>query len=242
MYGTFRNTNTDDGQSDDVVAVIVPGESRDRPLNEALDKCYRSLRNLSPKHQDPKIGTIELHEPVAAEAKVSSRNVFLRKVDHHFVFTSQTAPNANQSRKKMRFLDGGHTAVNRWPVKAMELFQRLQTTQDEHDKIFDGEAGLESGEEDTYTDEFAALGDKVVPFPFELHRTFWREVYHVWSIKAAVFLEVGSGECLFAAILEHTKCLGIFKSVLGVSGERSGATSFDFGGPWGSHGGTHDSF
>ena len=39
-----------------------------------------------------------------------------------------------------------------------------------------------------------------------------QEVIDVWGVKLAIFLEVGSGECLFASFLEHTKCVGIFKS------------------------------
>ena len=34
----------------------------------------------------------------------------------------------------------------------------------------------------------------------------------VWGVKLAIFLQVGSGECLFASLLERTKCVGIFKS------------------------------
>ena len=57
-----------------------------------------------------------------------------------------------------------------------------------------------------------AGSSKVVPFPFELSRVFVQEVIDVWGVKLAIFLEVGSGECLFASILEHTKRVGIFKS------------------------------
>ena len=102
--------------------------------------------------------------------------------------------------------------MNSWPVPQTLLSQRLQLTQEEHDKVFDGQvagcATTEAGEEVS----LEAISSKVVPFPFELSRVFVQEVIDVWGVKLAIFLEVGSGECLFASILEHTKCVGIFKS------------------------------
>ena len=141
VYTQFRSTNGADGQSGDIVAVIVPGESRDRPTNEALDKCYKSLTQMVPKHQDPKIGTIEIIQTYASS--MLHRQVFTRKVEHQFLFTYQTPPDSNQTRKKMRYLSGGHSAINTWPVPDTPLAQRLQTTQEEHDKIFDGAVGME---------------------------------------------------------------------------------------------------
>ena len=208
VYTQFRNTSSD-GSSDDVVGVIVPGESRDKPVNETLDKCYKSLKHLVPTHQDPKIGTIEMTN---AGDSLQNRNIFKRKLEHHFLFTYQNAVDSTHTRKRMKLLSGGHTSVNSWPVQQTLLSQRLQITQEEHDKVFDGQvpgcATTEAGEEVSWE----AISSKVVPFPFELSRVFVQEVIDVWGVKLAIFLEVGSGECLFASILEHTKCVGIFKS------------------------------
>ena len=60
VYTQFRNIAKADGSSDDIVAVVVPGENRDKPVNENLDKRFKSMKCLVPAHQDPKIGTIEL--------------------------------------------------------------------------------------------------------------------------------------------------------------------------------------
>ena len=208
VYTQFRNTMPD-GSSDDVVGVVVPGEIRDKPVNDNLDKCYKSLRHLIPTHQDPKIGTIELTN---AGDSVQNRNIFKRKLEHHFLFTYQNAADSNHTRKRMKLLSGGHTSVNSWPVQQTLLSQRLQITQEEHDKVFDGAvpgcATTEAGEEVNVE----AISSQVVPFPFELSRVFVQEVIDVWGVKLAIFLEVGSGECLFGSILEHTKCVGIFKS------------------------------
>ncbi len=209
VYTQYRSTKQEDGRSDDIVAVAVPGETRDKPTNEALEKCYKSLKTMVPRHQDPKIGSIEIEQ---TDASALHRQLFARKVQHHLLFTYQSPPDANRTRKKMRYLGGGHSAINTWPVADMPWAQRLQTTQEEHDKIFDGAVGVESGDEGTYSELSTGLGDKVVPFPFELNRSFVQEVLHIWDIKVAVFLEVGSGECLMASILEKARSVAVFKS------------------------------
>ena len=207
VYTQFRNTSTD-GSSDDIVGVIVPGESSDKPVNETLVKCFKSLKHLVPTHQDPKIGTIELTN---AGNRVPERNIFKRKLEHHFLFTYQNAVDQGHTRKRMKLLSG-HTSINTWPVQQTFLSQRLQITQDEHDAVFDGQvpgcATNEAGEEVSLEE----IKSKVVPFPFELSRVFAQEVIDVWGVKLAIFLQVGSGECLFASLLERTKCVGIFKS------------------------------
>ena len=55
-----------------------------------------------------------------------------------------------------------------------------------------------------------AWGVKVVPFPFELHHNFMQEVLNAMEIKVGVFLEVGSGECLLAGLLENIRCVAVF--------------------------------
>ena len=208
VYTALRNIRHAGG-SDDIVGVVVPGEIRDKPVNDNLDKCYKSLQNLLPQHHTPKIGSIELTN---AGDSVQNRNIFKRKLEHHFVFTYQNAADSNQMRKKMKLLHGGHTSVNSWPVPHTLLSQRLQIPEEEHDAVFEGApaggATTEEGEEVNVE----AMSSKVVPFPFELSRAFVQEVIDVWDVKLAIFFEVGSGECLFGSILEHTKCVGIFKS------------------------------
>ncbi len=209
VYTQYRSTKHEDGMSDDILAVLIPGETKDKPINEALERCYKSLKMMVPKHHDPKIGSIEMEQ---ADMTALNRQLFARKVQHHFLFTYQCPPDANKTRKKMRYLGGGHSAVNIWPVADTPWPQRLQTTQEEHDKIFEGAVALESGDEGTFSEQSTHLGDKVVPFPFELNRCFVQEVLHIWDIKVAVFLEVGSGECLMACILEKTRSVAVFKS------------------------------
>ena len=133
VYTQFRSTFVVDEQSDDIVAVIVPGETRDLPTNEGLAKCYKSLRSMVPKHQDPKIGTIEVVQTDGSS--MLKQQVFMRKVEHHFLFTYQTPPDSNQTRKRMRYLSGGHSAINTWPVPDTPRTQRLQTTQEDHDDL-----------------------------------------------------------------------------------------------------------
>ena len=57
-----------------------------------------------------------------------------------------------------------------------------------------------------------SLDDKVVPFPFELDRVFVQEVIDLMGIKVGIFLEVGSGECLVASLIENIRCVAVFKS------------------------------
>ena len=105
--------------------------------------------------------------------------------------------------------------MNSWPVQKTFYSQQLHLTQEEHDELFDGQiAGCATTEATEAGEEviLEAGSSKVIPFPFELGRLFFQEVIDVWDIKLAIFLQVGSGECLFASMLERTKCVGIFKS------------------------------
>ena len=204
VYTMFRGTNGPDGKSDDVIGIICPGECRDKPMNDVLISCYKSLRHLIPTHLDPKIGTIEM------QSTTEVNRVFSRKQEHHFLFTSQSPPRKD-SRKKMRYLSG-HSSINTWPVADKPLNQQLQITLTEHDKLFDGQVGDDGEPSDEPTFPLHSLGEKVVPFPFELDRAFVQEVIDLMDIKVGIFLEVGSGECLLAALLENIRCVGVFKS------------------------------
>ena len=149
-------------------------------MNETLDKRYKSLKHLVPARQDPKIGTIEMTN---AGDSLQNRNIFKRKLEHHFLFTYQNSVDSIQTRKRMKLLSGGHTSVNSWPVQQTLFSQRLQLTQEEHDELFEGQvarcATTEAGEEVS----FESISSKVAPFPFELNRVFVQEVINVWDFS-----------------------------------------------------------
>ena len=91
------------------------------------------------------------------------------------------------------------------------MSQRLQITQEDHDEVFQGHvAGGADGEDGE--EVILEANAKIAPFPFELSRLFVQEVISVWDAKVGVFLEVGSGECLCAALLERIKCVAVFKT------------------------------
>ena len=104
-YTQFRSTGAPDCASDDVIGIICPGECRNRPANETLERCFRSLRLLVPEHQEPKIGVIEIAQPPEAD---SVRQLFARKIEHHFVFTSQASPRQEGGAEKDALLEWPH--------------------------------------------------------------------------------------------------------------------------------------
>ena len=207
-YLQHRNRKQD-GKSDDLLAIVVPGEIADKPVNVPLERCHKSLKHMVPPHQEPKIGSIELTN----DLELHGRGIFKRKMSHNFVFTSETKYDSNELRKRMKTLNGT-TASNHWQVPHTLMSRRLQVTQEEHDQLF---AGAQSGDSTASPEEGLEFtidpsSTKVVPFPFELHKAFVQEVINVWGAKVAIFLETGSGECLHGALMERTKSVAIFKS------------------------------
>ena len=196
------------------MAIVVPGEIRDRPVNVSLEKCHNSLRHLVPTHQEPKIGSIEVTNDLELNRN-SKRGcgAFKRKMIHNFLFTSESKYDSNEMRKTMKGLSGT-TASNHWAVPHMVMSSRLEVTQEDHDLLF---AGTQTGESAATPEEGLEVNiesgaAKIVPFPFELHKAFVQEVIKVWGAKVAIFLETGSGECLHGALMERTKSVAIFKS------------------------------
>ena len=84
----------------------------------------------------------------------------------------------------------------------------------EHEEIFATDVAIDDGAEDGAGAAMVQdLGDKVAPFPRELHVKLWQEMIHVWGIEAAVLFWVGSGQALLASVWERKRVVGIVRNV-----------------------------
>ena len=75
--------------SEDVLAVVTSGP----PPNSATDRnvivAHGRLKNIQPKHQKPKIGTIEIARNDILQ-RVKTKNAFVGQNEHHVIFTTQS--------------------------------------------------------------------------------------------------------------------------------------------------------
>ena len=92
--------------------VTLPAPSVNAVENRNLTVLVKSLRNLLPKHQPPKIGHIER---LGRMARLKRSSSFSFNPNDSIVFTSENA--LDIPKRPMAFLTGGHTSVNRWPVQ-----------------------------------------------------------------------------------------------------------------------------
>ena len=88
---------------DDVIAVTTPGP----PANSAVDKnvvvAHGRMKALTPKHQNPKIGTIEISCADILQ-RTKSKRAFTGQNEHHVIFTTQSKTKAQ--RKSFSVLKG----------------------------------------------------------------------------------------------------------------------------------------
>ena len=216
IYGTFRTERPSDHLSEDVIACIVPGRSGDSPVNEVLDKAWKSLKCLGNKHIGPKIGSIRVSQEDVL-AQIYTRGLWNRPPESHLLFTYQANPTDYGGRKRMRYLKEasrvGDTFFNEWPVPMLQPSQMPRCSQAEHDRMFAMDTAMDEGSEDgAGAAMIQDLGDKVVPFPREFHVKLWQELIHVFGIEAGVLFWVGSGQALLAFILERKRAVAVVRN------------------------------
>ena len=117
-------------------------------------------------------------------------------------------------RKKMKFLTGGDSGYNVWPVTQRSVASMPHVDEKIHGEIFVSELPLDSGEEDGGDAEpEETLSDKkYVPFPKEHEEKLTREVMTQFGIDVGVFLNPGAAQCLIACLLLNKRGVGIAKS------------------------------
>ena len=218
LYNQFCTQRGTDQLSEDIIVVLVPGNTTDSPENPTLATCWKSLKAVGHKFIGPKIGNVRM-QPGELLQQIYTRGCWNRFPENHMVFTFQANPQAPQSavRKKMKYLhDGGapaDTYFNVWPVPVLPLARMPKTPMSEHESIFADDTAQDSGAEDgaggAAVDD---LGENLIPFPREHHAKLTQEMIHVWDIDVGVVLMPGSGQSLLAFIMENKRAVGIAKN------------------------------
>ena len=102
LIGVYE-ANKDDVDGGDVIAVVASGP----PANAAVDKnlmvAHHRLKGLSPKHQKPKVGTIEISRADILQ-RIKSKAAFTGQNEHRLIFTTQS--NQKPQRKSFSVLKG----------------------------------------------------------------------------------------------------------------------------------------
>ena len=94
-----------------------------------------------------------------------------------------------------------------------QLAQRMKIASAEHEAIFALDTPADEGAEDGVGAAMVSdLGERVVPFPREVHVKLWQEMIHARGIEAAVLLHPGSGQAVLASVLECKRAVGVLKN------------------------------
>ena len=95
--------NKASADSEDVLAIVTGGP----PPNSATDRnvivAHARLKGLQPKHQKPKIGTIEIARADILQ-RIKNKNAFFGQTKHHVIFTTQSK--LKPQRKCLSVLQG----------------------------------------------------------------------------------------------------------------------------------------
>ena len=92
-----------DGDGDDVIAIVASGPPANSPVDKNVIVAHQRLKNLQPKHQKPKVGTIEISRADILQ-RVKSKHAFIGQNEHHLIFTTQSK--AKPQRKSFSVLKG----------------------------------------------------------------------------------------------------------------------------------------
>ena len=223
IYGAGKTLGLD-GQSDDMLILIVPGPPANSPSSKNLEAMYKVMTDIKPKLQKPMIGTVAIK---AADILCRSKNqpAFKGTNESHMLFSMQR--NGPMHKNHMLHLPDSHLHLNRWNISSIPLPQMMKVDKKVHDKMlihdkmFPEETdprvcfvGDSDEDNDEPTAEELALEDDVyVPFPHELNKELGRELIHVFAAEVVVTTTVGSGE-LLKAVLQNAKYgLGICKTM-----------------------------
>ena len=212
MLDVYMKTRTQQGDTcQDLITVLLPAAPPNSAENEGAKRAVQRLRQLAPRHQRPKIGTVERsHVDVLRQTR--ERTSFVGNVDSTIIFTRQ-AP-INIGRKTMMFCEGD-TYFNRWRVNSIPYQQLPCCKEAVSDKLWRDEAKLVAFvEDDEIPHEEAmahevAVKEEVVPYPHELSMQLTQELIRVFDVECMVLFTVGSGVALKACIERNIRAVGI---------------------------------
>ena len=209
LYNAFRTEN-DNKESDDAIAVIVPGALPNSPINKNVQVTHAVLSKAVPKLQPPKIGVIHLRE-TDLSARNRSSKAFSGHYQHNILFSRQTK--LIYQRKVMAHL-GGDNLFNKWEVPAMSLAKMVKLPQEQFDKVTEllsETADFEDGDDyvvQCSADELA-LQNELPPFPHENDMALGKELIDTFDPNVLVVVHPGMGEMLKAALFKQKYCVAI---------------------------------
>ena len=212
MLDVYMKTRTQLGDTcQDMLTVLLPAAPPNTAENEGAKRAVHRLRQLTPRHQRPKIGTVERsHEDVLRQTR--ERVSFVGNVDSTIIFTRQ-AP-INVVRKAMMFC-GGDTYFNRWRVTSIPYQQLPRCKEAVSATLWRDEAkavAFAADDEMPHEEAMAhelSIKEEVVPYPHELSMQLVQELIRVFDIECMVVFTVGSGVALRACVERNIRAVGI---------------------------------
>jgi len=216
LYSAAK-TKGDDGLSEDMLMVMLPGPPPNIPISKNLDVVHKKLKSITPKLQLPKIGKIEI-ERCDVLTRAKQHAAFTGVNENHIVFS--TEKKGCMHKAPMAHLKGGDIFFNRWPVPSIRWSQLMKLPKATADKMFverenrpvladdasDGEYELAT------SDEIALDKDFVIPYPHEHNMQLGLELIHVFAADVVVTTTMGSGELFKAVLQKHKFGVGICKT------------------------------
>ena len=212
VYSRMK-TVADDSFSDDIVAVIACGPEPNQFTNKNAEIVSKKLKAMTPKHQSPKIGNIEVHPTDIISRIQRVKSSFVAKLPDLFVFTKHRK--GSISRKQMTHLQGGDTYFNKWPVQAVPFAQIPRCTVAQHDLLFkrpgeDVETSTFIEDEDLPmvemdANEAALPEDEVLPFYHEPHHKLGQEFLNVFELDTIVDFAPAGGNMMKAVLVENSR-------------------------------------
>ena len=200
VYSKFR-TEDDKKESEDTICIIVPGPQPNVPVNKPMELCYRKLSGITPAHQPPKIGKIEIEQADVMRRFTGVRAAFGGQIIDEKIFTTQKKNTF--VRKTMKKLGGaipGDSYFNRWLVKTIPLASMRKCELEVCNGLFNQNEFVpfldtaDCPHHDACPDEVAMSENQVVPFPHEHEMNLAVEQQHIFEVKIFVDLAPGSGE------------------------------------------------
>ena len=90
LFQTYSKTKrTVDNVSDDILMAIVPGPLADEPENPNLQNVCKLMKKLTPKHQKPRIGRIDVAHQDAMRWSRKTASFNSSRGEDHLVFTTE---------------------------------------------------------------------------------------------------------------------------------------------------------
>ena len=90
LFQTYSKTKrTVDNVSDDVLMAIVPGPLADEPEDKNLASVCKQMKKLTPKHQKPRIGRIDVAHQDAMRWSRNTASFNSSRGEDHLVFTTE---------------------------------------------------------------------------------------------------------------------------------------------------------